>query len=117
MKIQRILAATDFSEHGGHAVRRAALLAAQSGATLRLLHALPGAALTWALLRYSGTEAESSLRDAAQMLLGEVPTNCGRVSIWKWSALSAPARLTASLATFWNRFSRTCWSLAHMARE
>ncbi len=72
MKIQRILAATDFSECGGHAVRRAALLAAQTGAALRLLHALPGAALTWALLRYAGTEAESSLREAAQMLLAEI---------------------------------------------
>jgi nucleotide-binding universal stress UspA family protein len=72
MELQRILAATDFSECGNHAVRRAALLAADSGAQLRLLHALPRAALTWALLRYSGTEAESSLRNAAQMLLAEV---------------------------------------------
>ena len=72
MEIRCILAATDFSECGGHAVRRAGLLAAQSGAALRLLHVLPGAALTWALLRYSGTEAESSLRDAAQLLLGEI---------------------------------------------
>lgn len=72
MEIQRILAATDFSECANHAVRRAALLAAQCGAQLRLLHALPGAALTWTLLRYSGTEAESSLRNAAQMLLDEL---------------------------------------------
>jgi nucleotide-binding universal stress UspA family protein len=71
MELQRILAATDFSECGNHAVRRAALLAAHHGARLRLLHALPGAALTWALLRYAGTEAESSLRNASQMLLAE----------------------------------------------
>lgn len=72
MELQRILAATDFSECGNRAVRRAALLAAHIGARLRLLHTLPGAPLTWALLRYSGTEAESSLRNAAQMLLAEL---------------------------------------------
>lgn len=72
MELQRILAATDFSECGNHALRRAALLAAHNGACLRLLHVLPGAPLAWALLRYSGTEAESSLRNAAQMLLAEL---------------------------------------------
>lgn len=70
MENKRILAATDFSECGNFAMRRAAQLCAQSGASLQLVHALPGAEVTWTLLRYSGNEAESSLADAARTLLG-----------------------------------------------
>jgi nucleotide-binding universal stress UspA family protein len=37
---QRFVAATDFSEHAGYATHRAALLAAEHGAQLELLHVL-----------------------------------------------------------------------------
>lgn len=72
MKLNHLLVATDFSECGNHAVRRAALLAAHAGAKLRIVHALPGAALTWQLLRASGMEAESSLRKGVEALLAEL---------------------------------------------
>lgn len=72
MKLHHLLVASDFSECGNHAVQRAALLAAQAGAKLRIVHALPGAALTWQLLRVSGTEAEASLRKGVEVLLAEL---------------------------------------------
>lgn len=72
MTPKHLLAATDFSTCANHAVRRAALLAAQSGGRLSIVHALPGAALTWQLLRLSGTDVESSLRNGAQTLLEEL---------------------------------------------
>jgi nucleotide-binding universal stress UspA family protein len=43
--MQRFIAATDFSEHAAWAAQRAALLAAQNGAQLELLHVMSEAAL------------------------------------------------------------------------
>lgn len=75
MNLKHILAATDFSDCGNRAVQRAALIAAQQGTTLRIVHALPGAALTWQLLRVQGIEVETSLRDAVEVLLKELVTD------------------------------------------
>lgn len=75
MNLSHILVATDFSDCGNRAVQRAALIAAQQGATLRIVHALPGAALTWQLLRVQGMEVESLLRNAVEVLLKELGTD------------------------------------------
>lgn len=72
MTLKHLLAATDFSPCSNHAVRRAALLVAESGGRLSIVHALPGAALTWQLLRLSGTDVESSLRKSVHTLLTEL---------------------------------------------
>lgn len=72
MKLEQIIVSTDFSKCANHAVQRAAVLAAQAGAQLRVVHALPGAALTWQMLRMSGTEAETALRKSVQVLLDEL---------------------------------------------
>jgi nucleotide-binding universal stress UspA family protein len=45
MNLSRIVAATDFSEHAGHAVRRAAILARRLGVELELLHVVNRASL------------------------------------------------------------------------
>ena len=72
MRLRQILAATDFSTCSDHAVRRAALLAAQSGATLRIVHALPAAGIAWQLLRPGAAEVEDSLRKGVEALLAEL---------------------------------------------
>lgn len=45
--MRRILAATDFSGLGNHAVRRAMLLAAREDAELLVVHAFPRPATCW----------------------------------------------------------------------
>lgn len=72
-----ILAATDFSEHARAAAERAALLAREQGATLRLLHAISSSSLDDLrnVMRGSAAvehslleEARASLHDTAAML-------------------------------------------------
>lgn len=61
--LRRILLATDFSARSDRALRRAELLARQSGAALTLVHAVDDA---------RGAAADAAERDAAQRLLDEL---------------------------------------------
>ena len=73
-----ILAATDFSEDAGHAVRRAARLAARHAARLELVHVVDRAALdavrAWAR---SPVDLAERLVDDARRLLGECAASLG----------------------------------------
>lgn len=68
-----ILAATDFSAHARHAADRAARIAAESSATLTLLHVVPGSGLEqlrgWLGV---GTSLEGQLLDDARRQLREL---------------------------------------------
>lgn len=65
-----ILAATDFSEDAGNAMRRAALLAAREGEPLELLHVVSGPSLE-ALREWVPAGAPERLVEDARRLLGE----------------------------------------------
>jgi nucleotide-binding universal stress UspA family protein len=68
MAFKRILAATDFSPDSQHAVDRAAHIARQLGAELRVVHALPeGAVVDKLLKRDANTRAEMSRGAEAAM--------------------------------------------------
>lgn len=75
-----ILAATDFSDDAGHAVRRAARLAARHGSRLELLHVVDRAALeavrAWTR---SPVDLAERLVDDARRLLGECAAALGTV--------------------------------------
>ena len=80
--MDRIVAATDFSAEAGHAVRRAARLAAQHGAQLEVLHVVDGASLdaVRAWVREPADVAERLVEDARR-LLGQCAAELGgRVS-------------------------------------
>jgi len=67
-----VMAATDFSECAGHATHRAALLAAQSGTTLTLLHVVNRSFLTRLYdLFVSHEQAEQALTSNAARMLDE----------------------------------------------
>jgi CPA2 family monovalent cation:H+ antiporter-2 len=68
--VDRIVAATDFSDEAGHAVRRAARLAARHGAELELLHVVDGASLdaVRAWVREPSDLAERVVADARRVL-------------------------------------------------
>jgi len=74
MKVQRILAATDFSRTAEAATRRAALLAKAGAATLEVVHSfhLPPFAETWRQLVAGEGITEESLRDRAVSRLEEL---------------------------------------------
>lgn len=78
MKYQKILGATDFSEHGDRALIRAAQLAAEGGACLIALHVLPEPDSPSPLIAHYGGEwsAEKVAKvkaDAAEMLRERIP--------------------------------------------
>lgn len=68
--ISRVVAATDFSDDAGHAVRRASMLAARLGAALELLHVVDRASLDavrqW--LRTPADVADRLVEDARRLL-------------------------------------------------
>ncbi|MBK7251757.1 MAG: universal stress protein [Gammaproteobacteria bacterium] len=73
----RILGCTDFSPAGDRALRRAALLAAQTGAALHLLHVLPPGEVMERLLPAAGTDglrahADRGLQERAQRFTAEL---------------------------------------------
>lgn len=77
--LQRILAPTDFSAASLRAVQRAARLASQHGAQLRLLHVLPPASRL-SLLTRRGTSARATVGRAARLALQRVADGCGRTA-------------------------------------
>lgn len=74
MKVQRILAATDFSSSAESATRRAALLASAGGASLEVAHViyLPPLAETWRKLIEGEGITEDRLRKVATERLDQV---------------------------------------------
>jgi nucleotide-binding universal stress UspA family protein len=76
--LEPIVAATDFSEDAGHAVRRAARLSVRHGAKLELLHVVDRDALdavrAWTR---SPVDLAERLVDAARRLLGECAASLG----------------------------------------
>lgn len=84
-QLTRILAATDLSTHGNHAVRRAAELAATSGAKLMLIHAMPREAALSEVLHSIGARADG-MRDAVaarlQALVDELAPRLRQPAQW-----------------------------------
>ncbi len=77
--LRRILATTDFSAASLRAVRRAALLAANRGAELRLLHVMAPASRL-AMLTPRGAANRSAMNRAAQTALQRVADQCARTA-------------------------------------
>lgn len=65
MDYQHVLAATDFSEHGDLAVRRAAQLALASGARLTVAHVLPELETPSPLVSHYEVHTDASRRERA----------------------------------------------------
>lgn len=70
-RIRHIVVATDFSHAAERAVRRAARLAEQHGAALRLLHVMPGLGMMRGLSRY-GAASRATVARAAHLALESV---------------------------------------------
>jgi nucleotide-binding universal stress UspA family protein len=80
MKVERIVAATDFSRSAEAATRRAALLAKAGGAALEVVHAiyLPPLAETWRKLVEGEGITEERLRANAATRLNELAANLAK---------------------------------------
>ena len=75
--LEPIVAATDFSEDAGHAVSRAARLAAQHGVRLELLHVVDRAGLDAVRAWARPVDLAERLVDGARRLLGECAASLG----------------------------------------
>ncbi len=115
--LKRILVGTDFSRAASLAVARAALLAAEHGASLTIMHArprLPGAGLrALGLRRAAGTrldlQAEAAMREALEVARGHGVTPAARIVVGEPAATLARdgARLGADLLVVGHRGGRS----------